>query len=417
MTRGDREFSIVVFGATGDAGRAVCRYLATKQGARPVKWAVAGRSTAKLEALVSSLGGSSAPSVLLADACDASSLLRIAERATLVFSAVGPYSRLGEPMVKACLVARTHWADITGEVFWVGEMEAKHGEAAAAAGVTLTSLCGYDSVPCELSLHVARKALKLGARHSELLDAEAVTQLNVPEGGGAPAGTLLTVLTALGSNARGLAKGYAAFARSNDESAALWPVLRSLLGSLSLGWSPQAGCFTLAHFMFWCNVPVVHRSFGARGANPLRFRDREQLPMPVAWWNLWHLLPALGLYAAIGLALPLFYLAALLPPLRAAAERWLAAYSYQGDVASSFAVLTRVSCGKRAVDVTFACPGDPGIYGTALLAAECSLGLVDATRRGALAPGFTTPAIALGDALVDRLRAAGCTIEAKATQP
>ncbi|EOD06346.1 Saccharopine dehydrogenase [Emiliania huxleyi CCMP1516] len=178
MTRDDREFSIVVFGATGDAGRAVCRYLATKQGARPVKWAVAGRSKAKLETLVSSLGGSSAPSVLLADACDASSLLRIAERATLVFSAVGPYSRLGEPMVKACLVARTHWADITGEVFWVGEMEAKHGEAAAAAGVTLTSLCGYDSVPCELSLHVARKALKLGARHSELLDAEAVTQLN-----------------------------------------------------------------------------------------------------------------------------------------------------------------------------------------------------------------------------------------------
>ena len=132
MTREDREFSIVVFGATGDAGRAVCRYLATKQGARPVKWAVAGRSKAKLEALVSSLGGSSAPSVLLADACDASSLLRIAERATLVFSAVGPYSRLGEPMVKACLVARTHWADITGEVFWVGEMEAKH-EAFVAA--------------------------------------------------------------------------------------------------------------------------------------------------------------------------------------------------------------------------------------------------------------------------------------------
>ena len=187
MTRDDREFSIVVFGATGDAGRAVCRYLATKQGARPVKWAVAGRSKAKLETLVSSLGGSSAPSVLLADACDASSLLRIAERATLVFSAVGPYSRLGEPMVKACLVARTHWADITGEVFWVGEMEAKHGEAAAAAGVTLTSLCGYDSVPCELSLHVARKALKLGARHSELLDAEAVTQLNVPEAPRRPA--------------------------------------------------------------------------------------------------------------------------------------------------------------------------------------------------------------------------------------
>ena len=168
----------------------MCRYLATKQGARPVKWAVAGRSKAKLEALVSSLGGSSAPSVLLADACDASSLLRIAERATLVFSAVGPYSRLGEPMVKACLVARTHWADITGEVFWVGEMEAKHGEAAAAAGVTLTSLCGYDSVPCELSLHVARKALKLGARHSELLDAEAVTQLNVPEAPRRPASLL-----------------------------------------------------------------------------------------------------------------------------------------------------------------------------------------------------------------------------------
>jgi hypothetical protein len=200
-------------------------------------------------------------------------------------------------------------------------------------------------------------------------------------------------------------RGWAAYVGS----AQLRPALRSLLGSAAIGWSPHVGAFTLCHFMAWCNVPIIHKAFGADG--PLRFQDRMALPSKPSGWNLWHLLPILAIYAAFYALFPLIFVLASLPPARKYAEHFLATYSYAGNPKASFLVKTRARSGKKSAHVTFFCPGDPGIYATALMAAETSLAMVAAAKRGTLLPGFTTPVATLGQALVEQLTAAGCKVD------
>ena len=49
-SREDREYDVVVFGATGFTGKLLCKYLARQYGLnKEVKWAVAGRSVSKLD--------------------------------------------------------------------------------------------------------------------------------------------------------------------------------------------------------------------------------------------------------------------------------------------------------------------------------------------------------------------------------
>jgi len=173
------EFDLVIFGATGNAGWAVCNHLALKQRGEPVKWAVAGRNRAKLEALVAKLDGTSVPAIVIADSGDEASLLSMAMRAKVVFSAAGPYSLIGEPVLAACIEAGAHYADITGEVNWVGAMEKKYGVRATEKGVCIASLCGYDCIPSEVSIFAARAELKLPPKREELFFAESVVSIKV----------------------------------------------------------------------------------------------------------------------------------------------------------------------------------------------------------------------------------------------
>lgn len=169
-----RDFDLVVYGATGDAGRVVCHHLANKQRGEPIRWAVAGRNRSKLDALVAKLGGTSTPSVVIAESGDAASLLRMAQSTAVVLTTAGPYLKLGEPVVAACIEVGTHYADITGEVHWVAEMEKKYGGRAAERRVCLASFCGYDCIPDEVSLFAARSALQLPPNRKELLSVESV---------------------------------------------------------------------------------------------------------------------------------------------------------------------------------------------------------------------------------------------------
>ena len=153
-----RDYDLVVFGATGDAGRAMTALLA--ESAPPdLRWTIAGRSRSKLEALAQA---GSKREVLVADCADDEALLVLAARTRVLISAAGPFSMLGERVMLACIEARTHYVDITGEVPWVAEMRRLHGARALAAGVCIASFCGYDCVPCELGVYLGRQALGTG---------------------------------------------------------------------------------------------------------------------------------------------------------------------------------------------------------------------------------------------------------------
>ncbi len=149
-----RRFDLVVFGATSFVGRLLCEYLLAQYGSDgALRWALAGRSPAKLEALRAELGAPAAGlPCLVADAADEPSLRALCDRASLVVSTVGPYALHGEPLVKACAETGTDYCDLAGEVQWIRRMIERHEPAARASGARIVHCCGFDSIPSDLGV-------------------------------------------------------------------------------------------------------------------------------------------------------------------------------------------------------------------------------------------------------------------------
>lgn len=400
-----RKYDVILFGATGDAGSATARYLAVNK--KNCKVAIAGRNEKKLKALAATLN--SDVDIVIADTANAASMQAMAAQATVVIAAAGPYEDLGEPAVLACIAAGAHYVDITGEVQWVAEMEKKHGAAAEAAKVCLVSCAGYDCVPDETSVFLAKRALEGAQSSLEGADIECCVQLR--GGGGMPAGTAKTAFALLSP------KAFASFIRG-------WFAFTGGRGGLDMvkmalmpSWSPNFSAFTVPHFMAPMNIAVVHRSLAAQGVSSFTFRDRQLLPSSGSMRSLKGALHYLiGLFAMFVLG-PAAAAAFWLPPVRRRIVAMLDARSYAGNANASLTVTTTAvakSQAARAV-VRFAMAGDAGIFATAHLVSETALGMSE--RAAQLPVGFKTPIVALGgDALSERLRASGVKVDVVVTK-
>ena len=94
----DREFDIVVWGATSFVGELVAEYLVQRPG--EFRLALGARNPEKLDAVMKSLGVE-LPTVL-GDSFDHNFLDEMTARTKVVLSTVGPYQKYGEPLVAAC---------------------------------------------------------------------------------------------------------------------------------------------------------------------------------------------------------------------------------------------------------------------------------------------------------------------------
>jgi short subunit dehydrogenase-like uncharacterized protein len=147
----DRTYDVVLLGATGFTGGLVARHLARRLSSTTTRWAIAGRSADKLEALAADLPGG-APAIEVVDVTDGDGLTALARRTSVLATTVGPYAEHGEPVVAACVEAGTDYADITGEPGFVDRVRARYDAPAREAGVRLVSCCGFDSVPHDLGV-------------------------------------------------------------------------------------------------------------------------------------------------------------------------------------------------------------------------------------------------------------------------
>jgi short subunit dehydrogenase-like uncharacterized protein len=154
MPNTPREFDIIVYGATGYTGRLVAEYLKDKSG---LKWAMAGRSQAKLEEVRDLIGAPADTPLVVADADDPASLAAMAARAKVVLTTVGPYQLYGEPLVKACVEAGTDYTDLCGEPVWMRQMIDAYDEAAKKSGARITFSSGFDSIPFDLGVLMLQK--------------------------------------------------------------------------------------------------------------------------------------------------------------------------------------------------------------------------------------------------------------------
>lgn len=149
-----RNFDIVLFGATGFTGELTARYLADCREKETLRWALAGRSRSKLEGLKAGICSDfphcSSLGIIEADINDPRSLTEMAAQAKVLITTVGPYLNYGEAVVKACVEAGTHYVDLTGEPEFVDSMVHLYDEVAQKKHIKIVNSCGFDSIPHDL---------------------------------------------------------------------------------------------------------------------------------------------------------------------------------------------------------------------------------------------------------------------------
>ncbi len=405
MTGPSRAHDVVLLGATGFVGRLVARYLA--QAAPPdLRVALAGRSREKLAAAAAELPEAARAWPLLeADTGDAASLTRLAEGTRVLATTVGPYQRYGLPVVEACARAGTHYADLTGEVLFVREAIDRCDALARETGARLVHAAGYDSIPSDLSVFLlAERARADGA--GGLTDVRLVASLR----GGFSGGTVASMRGMVEEAARDRAVRRLLadpFSLSPDRDAE--PGTRQPSDAAPPALAAD-GRWTAPFVMASFNTRIVRRSNALQDwayGRGLRYGESMSAGRGIT-----------GAFTAAGVTTGLAAAMGVLAfgPTRALADRVLPAPgtgpSESVQRRGWFRMVVDAGTeGGRRYRATVAGKGDPGYAATSVMLGEVALGLALDGDRLPDRAGSLTPATALGDVLVERLRAAGHTYE------
>lgn len=164
-----RTYDLVLLGATGFTGRYVAIELAKRYLKSDLRWALAGRNRAKLERIRAELADIDPVyanlDLIIADSKDRASLDALAASTSVVCTTVGPYAKYGSDLVAACAASGTDYCDLTGEVHWAHDMIQEHHDTARASGARIVHFCGFDSIPSDLgTLMLQRAALERHGR-------------------------------------------------------------------------------------------------------------------------------------------------------------------------------------------------------------------------------------------------------------
>jgi hypothetical protein len=126
---------VVVYGASGYTGRLVCEFLRQYN----VPFTAAGRNADTLnESMNSHVPGiETADYEVVAVEHTVDALTDLFRGSSVVLNTVGPFMKLGDPVVEAALTVGAHYTDTTGEQDWIIHLDETFGERYAAAGLLL----------------------------------------------------------------------------------------------------------------------------------------------------------------------------------------------------------------------------------------------------------------------------------------
>lgn len=173
----------MIYGANGYTGQLVARE-AAQRGLRPV---LAGRNGAAVQVLANALGLPWRAFSL----DDAESVRAGLDGADLLLNCAGPFSATCAPLLDACLAARAHYLDISGEIDVFEHCHLRHADAKLVDVVVLPG-AGFDVVPTDCLAALLKR---------ELPDATSLV-LAFEAGGGPSPGTALTAVEGLGKGGR-----------------------------------------------------------------------------------------------------------------------------------------------------------------------------------------------------------------------
>lgn len=399
MSEKQREYDVIVWGATGFTGALVAEYLLARYGVGgDLRWAIAGRSGEKLGTLRETLGsGAASLPAIVADSFDDEKLHAMAANTRVVITTVGPYARYGSQLVAACVEHGTHYCDLAGEAQWIRRMIDTHHGAARKNGARIVHCCGFDSVPMDIGVHfLQQEAMRHHGGYCKSITMN-VKAMRGTFSGGTMASMMNLIQEARADRnvARVLMNPYGL----NPEGEREGPDGPDQRG---VKYDKVAGAWTAPFIMAGINTKVVRRSHALLGypyGKDFRYSEAMMMGKGVPGW-----LRSSALAGGLGG----FVFAASLGPTRRFLQRFVLPEPGEGpnehqretgffdlrqfgELPDGSVIKTRIT-GDR----------DPGYGSTSKMLAESGVCLAkdDLPSDG----GVLTPAAAMGDKLLGRLR-------------
>lgn len=199
VPREQRKYDVVLLGVTGFTGYLAAKHLAQTYGVnKTVKWAIAGRSQAKLDQVKEKLANElkldaiRQVETIVVDTSIPATMPRLVEQTRCVATTAGPYALYGSSVVEFCAKFGTHYVDITGEVDWVKNMALTWQNTAKQTGAKIVPFCGHDSIPWDLLVMKMQESLQENC-NDVLVSVSAWDQAKAQ----APGGTFATVISVI----------------------------------------------------------------------------------------------------------------------------------------------------------------------------------------------------------------------------
>ncbi|WP_414728832.1 saccharopine dehydrogenase family protein [Zhongshania aliphaticivorans] len=391
------KYDIVVFGASSFVGEILCSYLAGCKEEPALRWAIAGRSASKLEAVKAKIGKADLD-IIIAEANDETALRKLCSQTRVVTTTVGPYALYGETLVKVCAETGTDYCDLTGEVQWIRQMVDRYDSVAKASGARIVNCCGFDSIPSDLGVfYTQQQSQELFGENCNKIQ----MRVKAAKGGlsGGTFASLINVMKEAAGNPalrKEMADPYSLCPGETDKARQINPGLAQF-DSLSNSW-------TIPFIMAAINTRVVQRS---------NFLLKPAYAKPFLYDEAMQVGEGLGgrlRATAMGGGLAGFMVTASLKPGRWVLERLLPSpgegpspedqkngyydLRFYGSTAKGKTLLCKVT-GDR----------DPGYGSTAKMLGQASICLARDIDKNEVGGGLLTPASCFGNTLIERLKA------------
>jgi short subunit dehydrogenase-like uncharacterized protein len=376
-----------------------------------IKWAIAGRSPARLKETLLELEAElgcklDSVDILTVDTSVPAALPTLVSQTRTVATTVGPYALYGSSVVEFCAKFGTHYVDITGEVGWVQAMIQQWQTTAKKTGSILISFCGHDSVPWDLSVMKMQKMLK-----KECNDTLTSVSFLDQAVGGAGGGTIATILSGIEGDAVHSAPHVDHF-RLNANGVVSQSSFRSNLPlwihRARSPWDSDRKRWTMPFIMAFVNAKVIRWSHSLRDdGTELTYFEAMVFPdFKTAWTSYL----AFIMFATSFLNPVSLYLVrkALPKPGQGPPLQDMEKKHYLGVFGEGVGIK-----GNRVESVMYFSK-DAGCLETSKMLVESGLCLaLQQNELPCTNGGFWTPSTALGDVLLRRLQNVGITFDAQ----
>ncbi|EIW72157.1 hypothetical protein TREMEDRAFT_22045, partial [Tremella mesenterica DSM 1558] len=394
---------IGIYGATSFTASECLTYLCSHSEKDKFQLSLAGRTQSKLDKVVSDLNEKIETVVLLLT--DEQGVKEWVKKCQVVINFAGPYALYNaEALIKACAEHGTHYVDVCGEAYFVAKMIERYHDTAKKTKTCIVPACGFDAVPSDLIVYLARQTLQNSHPSARLTKSTTFFSVRGTVSGGTIA-TLRSTLS-LPPSQRGGSQ-WSLIPLTPPTSKTKWPTFAATEYVPGTKEKLYGAIFPFAPF----DKAIVRRSWYFTLLNDEKdpeFRYEEYVKIGSVWlaWIV-----SLGVYVFFGLYffVPLF---------RKLVDRFLPQPGQGATLEKrrkGWARLINVShttTNVKVITKLFA-KGDPGYIATCYMCAESALSLVLPPPSGTSLPdiahqgGVLTPMTALGDVLKERLKRNG----------